>query len=117
MELSTRALGRDALGQHEITSMAQVPTLQTLLSLDPLPARVNYGGISILVGSGFKSTLGRTHLEDGHSCATAGSLDVFEEVGLILKRDSHTGEHCHILSGRNTVTSCQCLPSGAHNEL
>ena len=61
------------------------------------------------MGSGTKSVLSSTHLEEGHSCTTAGSLNVFEEVRFILKRNSHVSEQGQILSRRREPTSSLTL--------
>ena len=51
------------------------------------------------VRSSSQPILHRTHLEEGHGCAAAGSLYILEEVRLILKRNSDTGEQGQILNG------------------
>lgn len=64
--------------------MACSPRLAAPVPLGPLSSQTKHRASQHPVGSGAKSALGSTHLEEGHSCATAGSLNVFEEVGFIL---------------------------------
>lgn len=92
-ESSTTALSRAALSWLTL-SCTHGPQSSNCSPCSPGPptSRACHSGPQCRMGSGAKATLGGTHLEEGHSCATAGSLNVFEEVRFVLKRDSHTGE-------------------------